>query len=176
MTRQAEANEIGGILIGQLCEDGEQRRLFLEVTALIMAKHTLQETTKITFTPETWAALDAAIKLRRSDEQMVGWFHSHPAKYWCSPTCSPEARRNCPLGRNFFSGEDRMLHRTVFSAAHCVALVATNTDDGLRYALFGWQQGIIAQRGFHVLNSTNSLAEATAAEAPNGGQHEEVCT
>lgn len=179
MTRKAEANEIGGILIGHLCRDTEAgSALFLQVTSLIPARHTLSESTKLTFTAETWSAVDAAIQLRRGGEQMIGWFHSHPAKYWCSPKCSLEARRKCPLGRSFFSSEDCNLHRTVFPMAHCVALVITHTDDGLRYALFGWQQGILAQRGFHILNSTREIpGQAVDAVATIGGnEHEKICT
>ena len=174
MTRQAEANEIGAILIGHVCRDDERRDLFIEVTALIPARHALSESAKLTFTAETWTAVDAAIKLRRRNEQMLGWFHSHPAKYWCSANCSLEARKKCPLSRNFFSAEDCLLHRTVFPMAHCSALVVTNTDAGLKYAMFGWRHGIIAQRGFHILNATDTVGEP--AEALIGGNHEEVCT
>jgi proteasome lid subunit RPN8/RPN11 len=174
LTRQAEANEIGGILIGHVCTDDERRDLFVEVTALIPARHALSESTKLTFTAETWTAVDAAIKLRRREEQMLGWFHSHPAKYWCSPNCSLDARKKCPLSRSFFSAEDCLLHRTVFPMAHCSALVVTNTDAGLKYAMFGWRQGIIAQRGFHILNATDKAGEP--AEAVIGGNHEETCS
>jgi hypothetical protein len=174
LTRQAEANEIGGILIGHVCFDDDRRDLFIEVTALIPARHTLSESTKLTFTAETWTAVDAAIKLRGREEQMLAWFHSHPSKYWCAPNCSTEARMKCPLSRNFFSAEDCLLHRAVFPMAHCCALVATNTDAGLNFALFGWRRGLIAQRGFHILNATDNAGEP--AEAVIGGTHEKVCS
>jgi hypothetical protein len=173
MTHQAGANEIGGILIGHVYIDADRRDLFVEVTALIPARHTLSTSTKLTFTAETWTAVDAAIKLRGREEQMLAWFHSHGAKYWCDPKCSLEARKKCPLSRNFFSAEDCLLHRTVFPMAHCSALVATNTDAGLNFAMFGWRQGLIAQRGFHILNATDNAGEP--AEAVIGGTHEKVC-
>jgi proteasome lid subunit RPN8/RPN11 len=174
MTRRAEANEIGGILIGHLCQDGDRCDVFVEVTALIPARHTLSESTKLTFTAETWAAVDAAIKLRGGSEQMVGWFHSHPAKFWCSK-CTAEARRKCPLSRSFFSGEDCSLHRTVFPMGHCVALLITNTEEGLRYAMFGWRQAILVQRGFHILGATRANAGEHPMEAVIGGAHEKAC-
>lgn len=174
LTRHAEANEIGGILIGHVCIDDERRDLFVEITALIPARHAFSESTKITFTAETWTAVDAAIQLRRRDEQMLGWFHSHPAKYWCSPNCSPDARKKCPLSRSFFSAEDCLLHRTVFPMAHCCALLVTNTDAGLKYGMFGWRHGMIAHRGFHILNATDNAGEPE--EAVIGGNHEEACT
>ena len=175
MTRQAEANEIGGILIGHLCADDGGRDLFIEVTALIPARHTLSETTKLTFMPETWAAVDAAIKLRGCREQMLGWFHSHPSKYWCSAECPAEKRQQCILNRTFFSGEDCTLHRTVFPMAYGVALLVTHTDAGLNGAMFGWREGMIAQRGFHILNATNSVTGAGAAEVTIGGDNEKDC-
>ncbi len=175
MTRRAEANEIGGILIGHLCEDSERQDLFVQVTALIPARHALSESTKLTFTADTWAAVDAALKLRGSSELMVGWFHSHPAKYWCSTKCSLEERHKCPLSRSFFSSEDCSLHRTVFPMGYCVALLVTNTEEGLRYAMFGWRDAILVQRGFHILDATGPSAGGPATEAVIGGVHEKAC-
>lgn len=176
LTRAAEADETAGILIGHVRRDPPSRAIFLETTDLIPAKHTRSESTHVTFTPETWTAVDGAVRLRREGEMMVGWFHSHPAKYWCSPKCPPEARRQCPLSRSFFSGEDCALHRTVFPMGYCVALVVTNTDAGLRYALFGWRHGLVVQRGFHVLNASPGMAASASSEAIIGEQHEEACT
>jgi hypothetical protein len=175
LTLAAATEETAGILIGHLCRDPEGKEIFVEVTDLIPAKHTVSESTQVTFTAETWTAVEAALRLRRGSETMVGWFHSHPAKYWCSAKCSPEARRTCPLGRSFFSGDDCTLHRAVFPLAHSIALVVTNTDAGLRHALFGWRHGMIVQRGFHVLNATPGLTEAGPGEAIVGGSHEEAC-
>jgi proteasome lid subunit RPN8/RPN11 len=174
MTRLAGANETGGILIGHLCEDDERHDVFIEVTALIPARHALSESTKLTFTAETWAAVDAAIKLRAGGEQMVGWLHSHVPKYWCS-SCSAEARRQCPLNRSFFSGEDCSLHRTVFPMGYCVALLVTNTEEGLRYAMFGWRHAILVQRGFHILGATDTSPGELATEAVIGGVNEKTC-
>lgn len=174
-TRAAGADETAGILIGHVCRDPANQRLFLETTDLIPAKHTRSEQTAVTFTAETWTAAQSAIQLRRSREIMIGWMHSHPAKYWCSPNCGPEARRDCPLARSFFSGEDCTLHRTVFPVAYGVALVVTHAEAGMRYAVFGWRHGLIVQRGFHVLNASRAVAEAVSGEAIIGEKHEETC-
>jgi len=130
LTREAARAETGGVLIGHVSRDTANRQIYLAITDLIPAKHTRANATQVTFTPDTWSAVDAAIHLRHDDEVMLGWFHSHPAKFWCSPKCPPEARRECPLGRTFFSGEDCMLHRAVFPMAYCVALLVTNTTPG----------------------------------------------
>jgi proteasome lid subunit RPN8/RPN11 len=175
LTRAAEAAETAGILIGHVCRDAERQLLLVETTDLIPAKHTRSETTQVTFTADTWTAAEAAIRLRNAGEVMVGWFHSHPAKYWCSPKCPPETRRDCPLARNFFSGEDCALHRAVFPMAYCVALVVTHAETGLRNALYGWRHGLIVQRGFHVLNASPDVAGGFSSEAIIGENHEEAC-
>ena len=175
LTHAAGSNETAGILIGHICRDAGSGRIFVEVTDLIPAKHTVAETMQVKFTAETWTAVEGAIQLRRSNEIMVGWFHSHPAKFWCSPNCGPEARRNCPLSRSFFSADDAALHRAVFPMAHAIALLTTNAEPGLRHALFGWREGLIVQRGFQVLDAAPGLSETVANEAVIGESHEEAC-
>lgn len=175
LTCSAAADETAGILIGHVGRDPVNQRVFIRATDLIPAKHTLSKTTAVTFTPETWTAAESAIQLRRNQEIMIGWFHSHPAKFWCSPNCGPEARQACPLGRSFFSGEDCSLHRTVFPVAYGVALVVTHVEGGMRYAVFGWRQGQVVQRGFHVLNASQEVADAISGEAIIGENHEKNC-
>ena len=170
ITEQAGAIETGGILIGRLCRDASLPEIGLVVAAQIPARHARGELHQLTFTAETWAAVQAALALRRTDELMLGWWHSHPAKFWCSPQCPPERRRECPLTRNFFSEDDVCLHESVFSKAFHIALVATNTDDGKKHALFGWREGMVRQRGFHILKTSRPLTAVAAApneENPN---------
>ena len=141
--------ETGGILIGHLQRDETAAELYLEVTAQIPARHTEGSLTKLTFTPETWSDARAAIALRRRGEIQLGTWHSHPVKAMCQ--CPEEKRRNgCPLGRGFFSADDRVLHRTVFSRAFNVGLVVSDIRDAPpSFALFGWRRGLIERRGFH---------------------------
>lgn len=158
MTRTAGAREIGGVLIGHLCRDTkEQHRFFVNITALIPATHTINESTQIIFKPETWTAALAAIRLRGKGEQMMGWFHSHPATSWCNPRCPVEARKRCPLQRIFFSDLDIDFHKKNFTPAYAIALLCTATMDGLRFTLYGWNEhGWIAQRGFHVAGNPSA--------------------
>lgn len=145
------AAETGGILLGQIAFDPESHRLFLEVTAQIPAQHTQQELTSLTFTPETWSAVDAAIRLRGSDEMQLGWWHTHPAREWCK-NCPEENRRVCKRSGEFFSSDDAALHRTVFPRAYSVGLVISDSyASGLTFPMFGWNRGLVEQRGFHVL-------------------------
>ena len=163
LTEAAGPNETGSILLGRLRRDDGD--LFLEITAQIPARHTEADTTKLAFTAETWSAVEAAIALRRGDEQWASWFHSHPARYWCQKDCPPEAKEKCPLGTSFFSSDDCSVHRAIFWRAHNVALLVTNAPSGLKLAMYGWRQGLIVSRGFHILNSNGAAQPLLPAEA-----------
>jgi hypothetical protein len=173
LTEQAGRVETGGILVGHLCFDESLRYTCVHVTAQIPARHAKGEAGKLTFTGETWAAVQAALVLRRSDEVMLGWWHSHPAFGWCEKNadCPEERRRRCALMQGFFSADDVCLHETVFPAAYNVALVVTNTNntrEGLQHALFGWRQGAVCRRGFNVLNASRQWGpEGAAIEGGN---------
>jgi proteasome lid subunit RPN8/RPN11 len=151
--RRAGDVETGGVLVGRLRRDGASAPpgLFVEITAQVPAPHTRAESTRLTFTAETWAAVQAAITLRRRGEVMLGWWHSHPD--FCRLRHCPEERRAaCPGAAPFFSPEDVHLHATCFPSAYQVALlVSDSTPDGMTWSLFGWAQGMVTARGFHVV-------------------------
>ena len=165
LTRDAAGVETASVLIGHMHRDPAGGGLFLEVTAQIPARSPLATATKVTFGPETWNAVHGALALRGGNEQWVGWFHSHPAAFWCSPQCPPESRAQCPLQRSFFSADDCDVHRTVFSKAFHIALLVTNTDAGMLRALFSWRNGVIAQRGFHIIGNEENQTPAAAPVA-----------
>lgn len=159
LAREADGLETGGILVGKLHRDSRIREIFVEVTAQIPARHTHSQPTKLTFTAETWAAVQAAIKLRKKDEMMLGWWHSHPD--FCK-NCEPEKRKTCKLSRPFFSSEDCALQRAIFVRAFNLGLlVSDHGSEGLAYNLFGWQQGMIASRGFYVRPATAEAVSTT---------------
>jgi len=179
LTRRSPAVEVASVLIGRAHRDRAGGDLFLEVTAQIPARNPQGTATAVTFGPETWNAVHGALALRGGREQLVGWFHSHPAATaWCNAKCPPEARAQCPLQRTFFSADDCDVQRTVFSKAFCVALLVTNTDAGLRRALFSWRNGVIVQRAFHIIGDqeTQNPADAQPAVATIGdAEHENKC-
>jgi len=143
------SRETGGILIGHLWRDALAQRLFVEVTAQIPAEHTEASSAKLTFTPATWTAVQAALALRTRGEVMLGWWHSHPVREWCKD-CSPEKRAKCALAEGFLSEDDRLLHRAVFPRAYSVALVVNDIGEGgPTFSLFGWERGQIQPRAFH---------------------------
>jgi hypothetical protein len=155
LSREAKDVEVGGIMVGRLHRDPDIGELFLEVTAQIPARHTRSEHAKLTFTADTWAAVDAAMRLRSrnniKNEIKVGWWHHHPD--FCR-NCPPETRRRCVLSSGFFSAEDAHMHRVCFSSAYHIALLITsNMSAGLSWSFYGWRQGVVAARTARILGS-----------------------
>lgn len=177
LTEAAASVETGGLLVGHLWRNPGTGELAAEVTAHLPARLARGENKSLTITPEAWDELDAAFALRRHGETRVGWWHSHPgSKYWCRPECGPEARAQCIFSYNFFSTADASVHRAAFPAAYNIALVTTNTDAGIKFALFGWRDGVVRQRGFFVKDRTREIAEASAKPANAGENNATQCT
>lgn len=160
ITREAGALETGGILIGHIFRDAGLPEIAVVVTAQIPVRHTQAKTTSLTFTAETWTAVQDALDLRKSGEMMLGWWHSHPSFAFCNPECPPERRKDCALQKPFLSSDDVLLHRTVFPKGYHVALLANNADAGLGFALFGWSGGTVLRRGFHILDAARPAAKS----------------
>ena len=162
LKEKAREVETGGILIGHLIRDRSVPEIFAHVTAQLPALHTQATVSKLTFTPETWTAAERAMKLRRKDEMILGWWHSHTCRYWPScAKCEISKRRQCKLMRSFFSSDDDALHSEIFPRAYSIALVVGDVlaEDGswrVSEALFGWESGSVAERGFHVLAGARS--------------------
>jgi len=149
LTSETSDREIGGILIGHLCRNAKEGELFAVVTELIQARHTVSESTRLTFTSDTWTDVRAALDLRKRNELILGWYHSHPIAQWRRDTESEQDEQHEAF--DFFSEYDRALHRTVFAPAYCIALVVSHLGENeLSHALFGWRCGLIQARGYHV--------------------------
>jgi proteasome lid subunit RPN8/RPN11 len=177
MTEQAGNAEVGAALIGAMHKDVDSGQLYLKVTAQIPARHAVSESMKLSFTAETWSAVQAALDLRGRREQLVGFFHNHPARFWCNKDCSPEARQDCPFNTPFFSQADCDLHRVVFAQAHCIALLVTNAFSGMKLSLYGWDRAMIIQRGFHITqpDTAQPLPLVPAASIIGSDPHETSC-
>lgn len=156
LTRAHEGIETGSILIGRLGHDRDVGEIFVEITAQIPAEYTSGTEVKLSFTPETWAAADAALQLRHRDEIFMGFFHSHPVSTWCrARSCSLEAQRDCPFAKDFFSLDDEAVMRAAFPSPWCIAIVANDTAfTDLTFSMFGNREGFMKPRGFHVLEGT----------------------
>jgi len=177
--------ETGGVLLGRLCRSpasttDDVAELYLQITAQIPALHSESRSTKLTFTAETWGAVQGMVELRGRDELVVGWWHSHPD--FCKK-CPVESRRACAFAADFFSNEDVHLHRTCFPRAWQVALLAS--DHGgpePSVALFAWRSGSVVERAYYVMSmprhepvrgarpprsSDRLVQSATKDDAPN---------
>ncbi|MBN1421529.1 MAG: Mov34/MPN/PAD-1 family protein [Planctomycetes bacterium] len=151
--------ETGGIFIGHLRRD-PRPEIFAEITALVPAAHTEGSATRLHFCGATWAAARNAIDLRRRGEIAIGWIHSHPQD--ACEKCEKRREGACAGCGVYFSADDVVLHRTVFPRAYGVALVISPSAAGFAWAMFGWRNGILAERGFFI--SERGRVEATAED------------
>jgi hypothetical protein len=159
-THAKEGTETGGILIGMLWRDAAEGEIFAEITAQIPAEHTSGSNVKLTFTAQTWAAADAALRLRRRGEVFLGYWHSHPVREWCKgKSCTPEVQKTCHLAKDFFSADDDAVMRAAFPRAYSIAIVANDTAfTDLTFSMFGNREGLTQPRGFYVLEEETSGA------------------
>jgi proteasome lid subunit RPN8/RPN11 len=111
--------EVGGILVGQLFRD--RNGPYLEVTAAIVAEHTRNEGTEVTFTPETWAQVNQVKDQNHAADRIVGWYHTHP---------------NFGI---FLSDRDQFLHRHSFPQPWGLAYVVDPVQNS--EGLFVWRHG-----------------------------------
>ncbi|MFQ5669245.1 MAG: hypothetical protein ACE5HD_01850 [Acidobacteriota bacterium] len=152
--RAAGARETGGVLIGYLHHDPCLPEIFARVTAQVPAQGARAEVDRLTFTADTWTAVRRAMDRRGKEEILLGWWHTHPVSKWCE-ACPLDRRRRCPLAVDFFSGHDRLLHRTIFPQAYGVALVVNGIAAGHEtYSVFGWREGLLEPRDCFVLDSS----------------------
>lgn len=149
-TLAQRGTETGGILIGNLWRDTDCGEIFAEVTAQIPAEHTHGTDVKLTFTAQTWAAVDAALRLRGLGECYLGYYHSHPVHAWCSK-CEPEKQKTCRLAKGFFSSDDEAVMRAAFPRAYSIALVVNDTAFGISFSMFGNREGQLQPRGYYVM-------------------------
>jgi proteasome lid subunit RPN8/RPN11 len=179
LTLRAGEHETGSILGGQLHRDPETGALFVAITVQIPARHTEGTSHKLSFTADTWTAARNDLASRGQDMQILSWYHSHPAAAWCNASCDARQRENCPLSLSrFFSEDDRSVHRAVFGKAYATALVVTHSARGMRYDLYGWRQGRIARRGFHLLPGAEPTRFVDGARYPEPlleTTHEKQC-
>jgi len=145
------AVETGGVLLGRLGRDKVSGDVAAFVTAQVHARHARSDATSLHFTADTWTEVRQAMDLRGKGELLLGWWHSHPVAAWCRG-CPEQSQRSCTLARDFYSEHDRALHRTVFPRAYSLGLVVNAVGYGeLTLSLFGWKEGILHPRGFHVM-------------------------
>lgn len=111
--------EICGVMVGKVHHDANG--LYLLVHGSIAGEQAANKETQVTFTAETWTAIQATMDRDFPGDRIVGWYHTHPG-----------------FGV-FLSGMDLFIQENFFNLPWQVALVydPIANDDGL----FVWRQG-----------------------------------
>ncbi|HEY0008468.1 MAG TPA: Mov34/MPN/PAD-1 family protein [Tepidisphaeraceae bacterium] len=68
--------EICGVLVGEVRHD--RISTYLLITAHIPGDKATSKEAQVTFTAETWNAIQAAMEKDFPDKKIVGWYHTHP--------------------------------------------------------------------------------------------------
>jgi len=71
-----EENELCGVLVGKVYQD--KHGFYLEVTNVIRGEHSESKGSGVTFTHDTWNYVHEMMDSRFRDQEIVGWYHSHP--------------------------------------------------------------------------------------------------
>ena len=69
-------NESGGILVGRFLEEFGKTNIMIE--GFVEARHCEATPQTLTFTHETWEAVDQEIEKKHKGKSIVGWIHTHP--------------------------------------------------------------------------------------------------
>ncbi|MEK6238286.1 MAG: Mov34/MPN/PAD-1 family protein [Planctomycetales bacterium] len=122
------SREQAGFLLGGCYRDQSE---YIEVRTFLPANHVQSNLTSLTFTHDTWAALNRQVEEECPEESVVGWYHSHPG-----------------FGV-FLSGRDLFIHRHFFSQPWQISLVIDPRRSEL--AFFQWRRKEIVDCGFEFL-------------------------
>lgn len=80
--QETPRQEVGGVLVGGLFEHryaaDKPPYAFVEVTQAVRGEFTRGRSTSLTFTPDTWSQIIAKVEHDFPDQQIVGWYHTHP--------------------------------------------------------------------------------------------------
>jgi len=128
-----KSNELGGVLVGDLCETNSGER-FVRIDNMIIALHSSSSLSRLTFTHDTWDYINKVLEEEHSGKKILGWFHSHPGH------------------TVFLSGHDMFIHENFFNLPHMVAYVFDPTirDRGF----FKWKDNeVVKANGFHIYDN-----------------------
>ena len=120
MTARGEADtsrEIGGILVGRICQDDAGPFVLVETT--IDALHAEEKGTELTFTHATWDHVHREMDSKHQDSRIVGWYHTHPG-----------------FGV-FLSDRDQFIHHSFFNLPYQIALVYD--PKSREHGVFAWR-------------------------------------
>ncbi len=141
--RQDTSREQGGILIGTVASS--QDKTYVNVEAVIAAPQTRAKRTSVTFTHDSWAHINQVKDSDYPDQDIVGWYHTHPG-----------------FGI-FLSDYDTFIHRNFFPAAWQVALVLDPLSN--EFGFFVWKSNeIIPRKQYNVFSPLAAPAKPSVSE------------
>lgn len=97
--------EQGGILFGNAYQDPSSQIIYVEITAAVAAPATIGTSVSLDFTPDSWVGIMNYARAKHPQENIVGWYHSHP---------------NIGV---FMSGTDMNTQRAFFHHPWCLSIV-----------------------------------------------------
>ncbi|MBI4670895.1 MAG: Mov34/MPN/PAD-1 family protein [Chloroflexi bacterium] len=121
--RQNSDREVGGLLLGDVCQD-QTGQLYVVVTHTLRAEFAAETRGHLTFTHKTWQQLHNDHLAQYPDKTIVGWYHTHPG--WTI----------------FLSKWDLFIHENFFREPWQIALVIDPSLD--RAGIFVWNGGAVA--------------------------------
>lgn len=136
-------NESGGILVGEFVEEFGKQNILIE--GFIEAKHCEATPQTLTFTHQTWEAVDKEMEKKHQGKSIVGWIHTHP-----------------DFGI-FLSNYDTFIQENFFKEENQIAYVI----DPIRgeYGFYFWEEGKIERcPGFYLYDKTGVPIKALKAE------------
>jgi proteasome lid subunit RPN8/RPN11 len=138
------AAEVCGVLVGNVYRD--EHGPYLYIGSAIRGDRASGLATQVTFTAETWSAIQVVMDRDHPDERIVGWYHTHPG-----------------FGI-FLSGMDLFIQDHFFNLPWQVAFVydPIGGDEGM----FFWREGKADRQAFLIEE------EDTRAHAPTMGEIE----
>jgi proteasome lid subunit RPN8/RPN11 len=149
------AVEVCGVLVGNVYRD--EQGPYLYIADAIRGDRASGLAAQVTFTAETWSAIQTVMDRDHPDERIVGWYHTHPG-----------------FGV-FLSGMDLFIQDHFFNLPWQVALVydPIGGDEGM----FFWREGKADRQAFLVEEEdlrehAQTMAELEAAETLQRSQPE----
>lgn len=127
--------ETGGFLIGNFYRDPNHQYEFqyIEIEHFLPATAVRSNSASLTFTHDTWSAVNQEVNLRHSDQRILGWQHTHPG-----------------LGV-FLSAYDLFIHRNFFASPWQVAMVVDPCQH--EFGFFQWHQDRVRNCAFACISN-----------------------
>lgn len=149
--------EVGGVLVGESCEDDEGP--FLEVQAVLRAMAAREARAHVTFTHETWTQIHATLDREYPKLAIVGWYHTHPG------FGVEFSAMDLFIQQNFFSGPTQIAFLTDPLGGETA--ICRNTARGIEYLPKFWVDG--REHSARVPASQGGAPHSAAAPGLFGG-------